>query len=149
MASIATSWLSYWVAVAVLGLISTAFIWTIGGWWYRKRLMWSGVSDPDAKTSWLVYIYASFVYAAPALLGALIFTMAYADYVTYFDANESFSLLFLVFPFWSLWVSYTGVKTMFDVAPGKARLWFLILPATIYVMMFGLIATLFALMSSQ
>jgi len=60
-----------------------------------------------------------------------------------------YSVLFLIFPFWSLWVSYTGAKTMFDVSPGKAKLWFLILPSAFYVLAFGLIATLFALMPVQ
>jgi hypothetical protein len=149
LAWIGGSWLAYWGAVAGLGLISAAFIWTVGGWWYRKRLIWCGASDPDAKTARLVYIYASFVYAAPVILGSLIITLAYANYASYFAADESYSLLFLIFPFWSLWVSYTGAKTMFDVKPGKAKLWFLVLPSAFYVLAFGLIAMLFALMPVQ
>ena len=42
-----SSWPSFWLSLAVIGLFSGLFIWLIMGWWYQVRLQLSGVADPD------------------------------------------------------------------------------------------------------
>ena len=40
-----SSWSAYWFTVLTLGVISGTITWYLRGWWYRKRLEWSGASD--------------------------------------------------------------------------------------------------------
>ena len=67
------------------------------------------------------------------------FTETYA-----YASDEMYSMVTLVFPFWSLVTSYIGVRSLFDVIKWRALLWFLILPGILYFLAFGLLALLFA-----
>ena len=86
-----------------------------------------------------------FVHAAPNLLVTLVWTFAYSNYAEAFVADEPYSVWLILFPFWSLVTAYVGVRTVFDVSPWKARLWFVILPGLLYVFVLGLLAALLAL----
>ena len=143
---ITDSWLNYWGFVLVYGAISALFLWWIGGWWYRKRLEWSGAVDPDHRLARVVYIYASFVLAAPITISSLIYMSFYENYTLAFNSDETWSLLILIFPFWSL---ITGIRTTFEVSRWKARTWFIILPALLYITVFGGVAALFMFMNTQ
>ena len=48
------------------------------------------------------------------------------------SAGSWLALAFLVLPFYSVLVSYRGVRTLFEVTRWKARLWFLALPLAVY-----------------
>ena len=137
--SLAENWIFYWVFVLASGAISGLFLWWIGGWWYRKRLQWSGAVDPDPRLARVVYVYASFVLSAPMVINSLIATMVYDNYSQAYYSEESWSLLFLIFPFWSLFTSYRGSRTCFAVSKWKARIWFIILPFLLYLISFGVI----------
>ena len=142
---ITESWLMYWAWVLVFGAISGVFLWLVGGWWYRVRLQWSGARAPDKQLARLVFVYAAFVHAGPTVALTLGYTMAYANYAQAYAAEEFYSLLMLVFPFWSLVTSYIGTRTMFAVSRWKARIWFVILPGALYILVFGLLAAIFIL----
>ena len=43
------TWPMMWLFVLLLGAISGAFYWWIGGWWCKVRLAWSGAPSPDAR----------------------------------------------------------------------------------------------------
>jgi hypothetical protein len=48
MLDVADAWWSYWLLV--LGVQSlSVFVWLIHGWWYKKRLQFSGVKDADPQ----------------------------------------------------------------------------------------------------
>jgi hypothetical protein len=111
-------------------------------------LSWSGAKDPDHRLARLVYVYASFVAAGPTVAYTLAITLVYENYQAAFLADELYSMLLLVFPFWSVVCSYIGVRTLFDVKRGPALVWFAILPSLLYVFAFGLIAVIFGLMAS-
>ena len=119
-------------------------IWWVGGWWYGVRLRWSGVASLDKRLARLAFIYSSFVFTGPAVLLALGQTVAYPHYAAAYAAEEWFSTLLLVFPFWSIATSYMGVRTLFQVVRWKAITWFIVLPAIAYVIALGVIAALFA-----
>ncbi len=141
------SWLTYWAWVLVFGAISGLFLWMVGGWWYRVRLQWSGALEPNKRLARLVFVYSSFVNAGPSVALVLGYTLVYANYAQAYTAEEAFSLVLLVFPFWSLITSYIGVRTVFTVTPWKARLWFVILPGLLYFLVFGLLAAVFIFFS--
>lgn len=148
IAMITDTWINYWGFVIVYGSISAVFLWWIGGWWYRKRLEWSGAVDPDHRLARVVYIYASFVLAAPIVISSLIYTTFYDSYTEAYNADELWSLLILIFPFWSLVTSYIGIRTTFEVSKWKASIWFVILPGLLYITVFGGVAALFMLMEA-
>ena len=138
-------WLIYWAWVMGIGVADVALVWLLGGWWYRKRLGFAGVASPDKRTAKVVYLYASFVWAAPALLSEVAVTLRYPNYLAASKANTMWSLLLVVPLFWSFAVSYRGVRAVFPVDPRKARLWFLILPCVTGVI--AIVATFGVLMA--
>jgi hypothetical protein len=138
-------WPNYWGIVLVLGALSGFFQWWIGGWWYGVRLGWSGAKDADPRLARLVYIYASFVYAAPLVICTLAETAAFGNAIEAYQSESLWPLLTIVFLFWSLATSYSGVTTLFEVSRWKARMWFLILPAILYLLLVGAFAMLGAL----
>ena len=131
-----------------MGAIGGVMYWGIGGWWQRVRIGWSGAPRPDKRLARLVYIYASFVAAGPAFALALIQTAFYANYAEAYAGDEMYSMVILVFPFWSLVTSIIGVRSLFEVIKWRALLWFLILPGILYFFAFGLVALLFAFAGS-
>jgi hypothetical protein len=141
---VAESWLGFWGWVLASGAFGGLLLWWIGGWWYRTRTRWSGASNPDRHLSRLVFVYSSFVFAGPAVAFVLLQTLLYPNYAAAYASDEGFSLLLLVFPFWSISTSYIGVTTLFDVSIWKARVWFVFLPLLAYLAVFGLLAALFA-----
>lgn len=130
-------WGGYWFIVLLGGLMSGAFIWLVGGWWYRVRLGWSGAMRADKREARLVYIYASLVSALPSILVMVFATLLFKDYAAYRSSEEYWSSLLILFLFWSVVVSYKGVMTRFDVHRGKAQLWFLWLPIMVYLVAAG------------
>jgi hypothetical protein len=75
---------------------------------------------------------------------ALIQMLMYGTYVEAYASDQPYTVLMLIFPFWSLISSYAGVRTMFQVSRWKARLWFIVFPGLIYVVVLGVIAVLFS-----
>jgi hypothetical protein len=140
------TWPAYWAIVLVTGALGGFFLWWVGGWWYRVRIGWSGAKGADPRLARLVYIYASFVYAAPLILYTVVETATYADAVEAYQAESLWPLLLIVFLFWSLVTSYCGVRTLFQVSRWRARMWFMILPGILYGMLLGVVAAVFALL---
>ena len=138
------SWVGFWSYALVAGAVSGALYWLIGGWWYRKRLNFSGVSNPDPRLARLVYVYSSFVYAGPMIAVTLWATAIYPNYLAAYEAGDMVWLAVLIFPFWSIRTSYTGIRARFEVNRSKARVWFVVLPALVYMLAFGVIAALYA-----
>lgn len=136
------SWGGFWLMVTLLGIISGAILWTMGGWWFRVRLNWSGAEFVDDKRARLVYIYSSLVWALPATLFALAITPFFENYTAYWLNDGFWSSILLPFPIWRTIVSYKGARTRFDVDRGKARFWFFWLPITVTAIAFVAIVVL-------
>jgi len=108
---VAESWLGFWLWILAGGALGGLFLWWVGGWWYRLRLRWSGAAAPDKRLARLLLVYSSFVFAGPAVVAAVIRTLAYPNYAAAYAAEEWFSVLPIIFPFWSIATSYVGVTT--------------------------------------
>jgi hypothetical protein len=145
MGKIVDSWTAFWIFVMLMGAVSGYFLWLFGGWWYNTRLKICGVVNHDKKNGRIVYIYTSFVYALPCVLTSIIQTFLYANYRDAYNSDSLLTMLLLVFPFWAVINSYKAVNTVFETKKGKAKLWFLILPIIVYILVFGVVAALFAI----
>lgn len=144
-AALMDSWLVYWTSVAVLGALSGLLVWYLGGWWYRTRLRWSGAERPDPDLARRTFLYATLIGSAPSLLWSLAATLRFPDYASTWDDQSILGIVLLVFPFWSVVVSYRGVRSRFAVGRWRALVWFLILPVLVYALILGVVATLAAL----
>lgn len=131
------TWWAYWAFCIGLGVVSSFFIWYFGGWWYRKRLIFSGAQLPDPFKARYIYIYASFIHSAPSVLVSLIYTALYSNYLESFIKDTYLSIAVLVFVFISLITSYIGARTVFVLSKWKARVWLIILPAIYYLLLMG------------
>jgi len=140
------SWVNYWIFAVFAGLVGSVALWFIGGWWYKKRLQWSGASDASPSKARGVYAIQQLVIAIPSVLLALILTSRFSSYSEAWQAAEIWPSAILIFSFWSCWVSYQAASTAFSTVRYKARIWFLILPVVLNlialgVAIFGLMAT--------
>lgn len=127
-----TGWGIYWGACAALGIVGGALTYAIGGWWYRVRLRWSGVASPDAALARRVYVYAAQTYVVPFLLYTAWETLAYPTPLAASAGDDPWALFVLAALLWSVYVSYRGVRTAFEVRTWPARIWFGILPGALY-----------------
>ncbi|MYM71798.1 hypothetical protein GTP56_06245 [Duganella sp. FT134W] len=139
------SWMNYWILVIGAGLIGSVFIWYIRGWWYRKRLEWSGAGDVAPDDARSVAVLQDLVYVLPTILLALIQTATYSNYAEAWEASDVTGMLVLIFVFWSCWTSYCAATTVFTVQKSKARFWFLILPLAFYVVILGVVTMLISM----
>lgn len=137
------SWVDFWLVVLVGGLIAGMLIWHLGTWWYRVRLRWSGAKDPDVARARTVYLFASLVWAGPAMLWQVIDTFRFPDYLASWNGASPWLLVLMILPFWSVWVAYRGARTAFDTRPGRARWWMLIMPSAVYLIAMGVITALY------
>jgi hypothetical protein len=131
-------WAIFWGVVVALGAVAGVLYFVIGGLWYRVRLSWSGAVDVDRRLATRVYLFASQVYALPAVLAMVADTRTYpTPTAAAVGGPHWWHLVVLVCLFWSVYVSYAGVRTAFRVRRGRAMLWFLILPGLSYAVAVG------------
>lgn len=139
-----TTWEALWIGTLLGGIVSGWLYFKIGGWWFRVRLGFAGSSESDKGLARRVYIFASMVLTLPSLLTQVVETGTYATPWDSFQSEGSFwYLVLMIFPFWSVWSSYAGVRTAFEVRRGLAILWFLVLPVVAYgIIILGALAFL-------
>lgn len=136
-AILAESWPFYWLTVLSLGVISAGMIFLVGGWWYRKRLEFCGARRPDQRLTRRVYVFASLVWAIPGLLYTVWNSAVYATPRIANQTNDAGGIVLIGFLLWSLFTSYHGVTSAFELRRGAARFWFLVLPIALYAVIFG------------
>lgn len=144
-------WGPFWMAVGLGGILAGAVDWFIGGFFFHIRVAWAGDAQRDKTEARLIYIFTSFLIAVPTILMTALETATFANYRESFQSEEInalFPLYFVVFVamFYSLYASYKGVTERFAVDPGRARLWFIILPGVLYVIV---LAAVFMVALSQ
>ncbi len=135
----ANSWTAYWVSAVLSGVLYGGLSYCLGGWWYDVRVGWAG-GQRDRESSRFLYLYAAFipgVLQVTAMLGNTL-----EDKQPFPHELEGIGLM-LVFgtlmfaTFYSVYVSYRGVRTVMDTPRWGALIWFLILPGLIYTLVFG------------
>ncbi|MDJ0919346.1 MAG: hypothetical protein QNJ05_16430 [Woeseiaceae bacterium] len=140
------SWAYFWVAAVAGGIVGGALTYYIAGLIYKFRLWLAGARDIDGGLARNVNIYSTLVVSFPTVIIAIVAAFSFDNYYQHFMADSALDVLFLVFPFWSVVVSYIGATTAFELGVWKARFWFLILPTLFYLTVFGGIVWLVAFM---
>lgn len=144
----ADSWVQYWGVLAAFGIVGGFFAWYAGGWWFRKRLEFSGASNVDPNRARKAYVYQSLVYDAPALCVAGVQTLLFPSYLLAWQSDETWSALVAVsFYAISCWTGYVAATTSFPISGWRAALWFLVLPVGFFLLAFGLVSHLLGMAS--
>lgn len=136
-------WGVYWTFVAFAGIVSGAIYFAIGGWWYRTRLKWAGAVEPDPALARRVYLFAAQVLALPTLVISLADTFRFATPGEAYAADKWTDFVPILLVFWSVYVSYRGVRTAFEAVRWKVRLWFFFLPGLFYGVAFSVVMLVF------
>ena len=134
------SWVLEWIVWALLGIVFGFVYYKLGGWWYRKRLSWSGATNIDRALAKRVYLSTAQIEVLPSIGWKLARTIIYATPKAASEAAAQTTLsntcvflaIVVVFPLWSAWASCLGVETAFTVRRGAARFWFFLLPLIVY-----------------
>ncbi len=136
-ATMAANWGHYALIVAGLGALAGALYFAIGGWWYHVRLTWAAAESPSPSLARRVYLYSAQAYAVPVVLYSLWQAGVYATPAEALTGNDPWWMITVAGLFWSVYVSYRGVRTAFVVERWPARWWFLILPGLFYAATFA------------
>ncbi len=133
--SIINSWGGYWLVAIVGGMAGGYLIYLIGSWFFNLRLKLSkGTSDMEKSR--FIFLYSSVIPSSIIIFITLVSTlfedkpyeMNYEFIV--WDIISIFLMIFILF--YSVYVSYTGVRTITDVSKWPSVFWFLILPVIYY-----------------
>ena len=144
---IVSTWATYWGMMLVFGMFSAVLTWYLRGWWYRKRLEWSGAVDVAPEEARSIATLPNLVYVLPILAWSVLQTFIYRNYAEAWQATDAAGMLILVFLFWSCRTSYCAATTVFTLHTNKARFWFLILPAVFYLLAMGVFTTLYLMLN--
>jgi len=138
-AGIINTWWGYWLIGIIAGIVGGCISYFVGGWFYNVRLKWCKADD-DPETSKSLYLYSSFVLASVIVLIALINTFLFEKpYMedSVFTIWDACSLLITVFTiYYSIYVSFVGVTTSTNANWTRAVIWFMVLPALIYSLLY-------------
>ncbi len=133
---IAQNWTIYWIFAALMGIL--------GGVCLRdRRLVVPPAPElvrrrqPDPYLARRVYIFSAQAYVIPYLLYTAWEVTAYPNPAAAAAGDDLTSITIVAAMFWSVYVSYRGVRTAFDVRRWAARIWFAILPTAVYAVVFG------------
>lgn len=130
-------WLAFLLFITVFGALGGFFTWLIGGWFYNLRLSLCGAKHINKQKGRLIYLLSNLVLTLPHLILLMVAAIHYPDYLAYQAADEYWSLVLLVFPFWSVVVSFCSVRAAFDLIHWKAVFWFFALPVLFYLFTYG------------
>lgn len=137
LASVSVDWWKFWGHAALTAILAAALFWTVGTWWFRLRARWSGAPEADMGASREIYVRSGLVLALPALILALAQTAVFPSFRAAWTQASLWTLVLIVFPFWSSFTSYAGVRARLAVRPGRARFWFLFLPWLLHAIAFS------------
>ncbi len=127
--AVQNNWLPYWAWVTGAGLLAGIGVWTIGFWWYKKRLQWSGASVVDAQRLRRIYVLSEAWVLIAVVSYTLLSTLRYDNINAAWigDHGASTALIGTAY-FFSLYVSYFAVTAAFPVRRGRALFWFFFFP---------------------
>jgi hypothetical protein len=133
------SWLYFWTIVVLGGMISGLIYWFLGGWWYRKRLEFAGAEKVDPNVARSINVWQLLVMSLPAVLFTMFDTIAYRSYLAAYVESSQIGLVLAIFPFLSIWVSYTAATTAYSLKRWPGLAWFVLLPGILYVVLYLLV----------
>ena len=134
-------WGTHWAVIAIGGMLAGLVYSAVGGWWYRLRLRWCAVPNPDKAMVRRVYLTSAVVFALPAVVWRGVQTGMYDRPSFAMNAGPGIvDLLIMATLFLSIWISYVGARTVFGAAKWRAMLLFLTLPGLLYGLAIGAMA---------
>lgn len=133
------NWIGYWLIAVIGGIIGGILLYLIGGWFFNVRLKWSkGTGDIDKSR--YIYLYSGVVSSAVVILLTLVSTLISSkpcDSESAFNLWDLTSLALLIFfAYYSVYVSYSGVRAITDADKMQSKIWFLILPIILYTLVY-------------
>ena len=137
LAPISADWMTFWGHAALSAIVTAVLLWTLGAWWFRLRARGCGAPAAEMGTSREIYVWSGLVIAVPAIVLALVQTALFPSFRAAWAQASLWTLVLILFPFWSAFTSYAGARARFPLRPGRARFWFLILPWLLYAMAFS------------
>jgi hypothetical protein len=134
--NLTANWTGTWLFVLCGAVINAAIRWYALGWWYAKRVQWSGGKDADLPLARSVWAYQNLVYALPHVLVMIAATFVFESYAAFVNGRSFvFGLIVQLSLFWSCLTAYVGATTAFpDVSRARAAIWFIVLPLVFYTM---------------
>lgn len=133
------SWTVYWMVIGVSAFVGMFIILKIGGAWYAFRLRLCGVRTQDKGLVRMVYLSAAQIYALPTIAVALISSISRMNPTAAAIGQPAWiGWAVLIFPLWSYWASYVGVRAVFRAKKAAALVWFLVLPCAFFAIVFVL-----------
>lgn len=133
-----SGWPQFWLAHIPIAILAAAFVFSLGGAWYKFRVRLSGTPGADIRAVRRVYLSAAQIVAIPSILYTLIKTFRYETPLDAALADPTWlDTILLVFPFWSLYASFRGVRTVFKTRKAATAIWFLILPGIFVLLAFA------------
>gem|GEM_PF-1151735 len=125
-------WPLFWAALIPISILTAAIFYSLGGAWYKFRVRLSGTPGADIRTVRRVYLSAAQIVAVPSLLYAIIKTLRYETPIDAALADATWAdTAMMIFPFWSFYASFRGVRTVFKTRKVSTAVWFLILPSLV------------------
>ena len=129
------SWFGYWLVAIIGGLIGGYLSYLIGGWFFNIRLKWSKGTSNLNKSRY-IFLYSSVVSSSIIILTTIISMFINNkpyDPESEFNLWDLTTLILLVFSiYYSVYVSYSGVRAITDAEKSRSIIWFLVVPMTVY-----------------
>ncbi len=127
--SLYDSWINTWCTLLIGGLLGAAFYWFIGFKYFRSRLQWCGVKDPNKDLVRIVSIKSSLIYSLPGLVILYYETFAFDNFIAAINyPGIGWELLILQLMWWSSHNQWVGVKKSFNLSGFKPFFWFYLFP---------------------
>ncbi|MBI4130077.1 YIP1 family protein [Candidatus Roizmanbacteria bacterium] len=135
-----SSWLEVWAIVLIGGLIAGYLQYWIGGAIYHLRVKWSkGGDNYDASRN--IYIFSGIPIAIASISSLILNTLVYGNEYFKTGGGSSIDILFFFILIaaiaYSINLSYKGVMFIQQPQKNRAIIWFVILPAIFYVLVFS------------
>ena len=135
-----SSWMEVWAIVLIGGLIAGYLQYWIGGAIYHLRVKWSkGGDNYDASRN--INMFSGIPIAIASIGSLLLNTIVYGN--DYFKSGDGSSLDILFFFViitaiaYSIRLSYKGVMFIQQTEKTRAMIWFVVLPAIFYILIFS------------
>ncbi|MBI2966295.1 MAG: YIP1 family protein [Bacteroidetes bacterium] len=139
------NWLGYWIMAIIGGVMGGSILYLIGSWFFNVRLKWSKGTGNITKSRF-IFLYSGVIYGWVIIL--VTFTGMLLNPKPY-DPDSDINLwdlstlcIQLFFVYYSIYVSYCGVRSITDADKFRRKIWFLILPVVFYTILY---ITLFVL----
>ena len=132
------SWRAFWISMPPAALVLGPIGWVVGGFWTRVRAGWCGAISPDRRAARLVWLYSRMVASLPIVTLPAAWTLGFPSYRVAFASHDRAAPVAIpVLVLWSVFVSHRGATTVFELDRRRARLWFGILPALFYGLVYS------------